>query len=260
VSIFNSAQEESVMSPKKDKEEKEKGKNRKKKIVPAAPEIVFDQPDPARVLGLSTSHWTGVVDWQVAKANGIQFAIMKARHGLKSVAYFKENYRGAKDAGILVGAYLWLQHATLSSPGTQARAYAKFLLDYPVDLPPFVDYEWSKEGKRYNPIIDDLWGCVVPFSEAYGKQPGIYTAPGYWNERGSTNALWASFPLWLAQYRQGLADPLNPWIGYDFLQWTEIGEGIQYGVPVTGERSCELNYWRGTREELLTFCGLPPEE
>ena len=243
------------MPPKKDKDKKKK----KAGTVSQPVEIVFDQPDPARVLGLSTSHWTGAVNWQVAKANGIQFAIIKAKHGLNTANFFKVNYQGAKDAGILVGAYLWLLHPSITSTGGQAREFAKFLRDFPVDLPPFIDFEWSKSGKKFNPRIGDLWGCVVPFSEAYGKEPGIYTAPGYWSEQGSTNALWSKFPLWLAQYNGGQADPMPPWQGYDFLQWSETGEGIKYGVPITGERACELNYWRGTRAELLEFCGPPPE-
>lgn len=225
------------MSPKKAKEnEKGKAKKKGKATLVVAPVVNFDQPDPARVLGLSTSHWTGLVDWQKAKANGIQFAIIKAKHSLTTANFFKDNYRGAKDAGILVGAYLWMVHPSLSSTGGQARTFAKFLLDYPVDLPPFVDYEWSKNGKKYNPGIGDLWGCVAPFSEAYGKEPGIYTAPGYWNERGSTNALWAKFPLWLAQYNDGFADPMPPWQGYDFLQWSETGEESDTACPSRGAR------------------------
>jgi lysozyme len=242
------------MPPKKEKDKKpgKKGKT-------PAPALKFEQPDPVRVSGLSTSHYTGVVDWAKAKANGIQFAIIKAKHGLNTANFFKENYRGAKDAGVLVGAYAWLVHPAIASAGGQARTFADFLRDYPVDLPPFVDFEWNPGPKKDNPDSGDLWGFVIPFETAYGKKPGVYTAPGYWSEYGATNALWANYPLWMAQYNKGLSDPMPPWQKYDVLQWSVLGEGIKYGIPITGERACELNYWRGTRAELLAFCGLPPE-
>ena len=139
--------------PKTDEEGKKKGTKgtKGKSGAMPVPKIDFEQPDPARVSGLSTSHWTGVVDWQVAKANGIHFAIIKAKHGLNTARFFKENYRGAKDAGILVGAYAWLVHPSIASSGGQARTFADFLRDFPVDLPPFVDFEWNKGPKKDNP-------------------------------------------------------------------------------------------------------------
>lgn len=213
--------------------------------------VIFEYPDPTKVLGLSTSHFTGIVDWAKAKANGIQFAIMKAGDGLSmDVKFFKENYKGAVDQGILVGAYTWLYKTV--PQGTQARKFAEFLKDYPLDLPATVDFEWTSSG---NPDAGNLWGFVEPFENAYGTKPMIYTAEGYWHEFGSDHVVWAQYPLWQAQYDQGAYDAIKPWMDYDFLQWTEKGKGIDYGVPVTGEIACELNYWRGTYDELLSFCG-----
>ena len=216
--------------------------------------VNFQYPDPSKVLGLSTSHYTGAVDWQKAKANGIEFAIMKAANGTNmNIRWWKENYRGAKDAGILVGAYTWLYPSVLYSAGRQARLFAELLKDYPTDIPATVDFEWTFPK---NPNSGDLWGFVDPFEDAYGSKPMIYTAPGYWSQYGSRNEVWATYPLWQAQYNSGEYDVIKPWDGYDFLQWTQTGKGEDYGVPKNGEIACELNYWRGTREELRQFCGL----
>jgi hypothetical protein len=40
---------------------------------------IYSEPNPAYVLGIDTSHWTGIVDWQKARASGIRFAIIKMR-------------------------------------------------------------------------------------------------------------------------------------------------------------------------------------
>mgnify|MGYP001574033079 FL=1 len=78
----------------------------------------------------------------------------------------------------------------------------------------------------------------------------IYTAPGYWSEYGSTKNLWAEYPLWQAQYNQGKFDIIHPWGRYDFLQWTQTGKGVDYGVRTDGEIACELNYYYGTAEQF----------
>jgi lysozyme len=216
---------------------------------------IYDQPDPALVLGIDTSHWTGIVDWQAAKAGGIRFAIVKALDGIDAVRYSEENYRGAKDAGILIGAYSWLRKAVEVSNGGQARAYLAWLKDHPCDIRPAVDFEWSPAGKKFNVDTGDLWGFSQPFESGYGKKPMIYTAPGYWSQFGTTDPKWAEYPLWQAQYAKQ-PQIMPPWAGWKFWQFTATGDGSKYGVPATGEKAVDLSYWCGTLEELNKWCGI----
>jgi len=226
------------------------------------PSVDFEYPDPNRVLGLSTSHYTGVVDWNKARDNGIRFAYIKAQDGsYNPVKFWNENYEGAKKAGIKVGGYTWLYSSGVISPGNQARTFAEFAKKYECELPWCVDFEWTFSG---NPNTGDLWGFVIPFEESFGAKPAIYTAPGYWSQFGSKNPVWNSYPLWEAQYNHGQADVIVPWTkGYKFLQWTEKGKGADYGVPVTGEIACELNYYNGTLGDFESEYGeitIPPVE
>lgn len=217
---------------------------------------LYVSPDPSKVLGIDTSHWTGVVDWNVAKAAGVKFAIIKAMDGITPTKYFVENYKGAKAAGIAVGAYSWLYSAAVLSPGRQARAYADLLRQYPCELPPTVDFEWTASG---NPTWDDLWGFVSPLEQIMLVKPMIYTAYGYWRQYGSTNSIWAGYPLWTAQY--GVTTPTSyaPWNGkHTIWQFTDRGEGVKYGFPATGEKMADLNYFNGTIEEFYTWIGKTP--
>lgn len=216
---------------------------------------IFDQPDPAYVLGIDTSHWTGVVDWQAAKAGGIQFAIIKFMDGKTRSRFAEENYRGAKDAGVLVGAYQWLRSAkegAWASPAGQAREYLAMLADHPCDIRPAVDYEWSPLGKKYNADMSDLQSWHTAFYGGYGKLGMIYTAPGYWNQY-SGGAGWAQNPLWAAQYKVRLPDRFGPWPAWKFWQFTGTGDGSKYGVPADGEKAVDLNYWCGTLADLQAW-------
>ncbi len=224
---------------------------------------IYDQPDPTFVLGIDTSHYTKVVNWQIAKENGIRFVIIKFMDGKYRTQYAEENYKGAKDAGILVGSYQWLRKATEVSPGGQAREYLAMLADHPCDIRPAVDFEWSPNGKAYNVDTGELWGFTQPFEAGYGKKPMIYTAWGYWDEFGSPASMWADYPLWTAQYRVKQPKLFGPWTQWKFWQWTATGEGARYGVPSDGEKAVDLNYWCGTLEDLQKWCGAnitPPDD
>lgn len=233
-------------------------------IVPA----LYTAADVVRPLVIDTSHWTGVVDWQKAKAEGIHGAIIKFTDGKTVSKYAEENYKGARDAGLPVGGYHWLYRSANISVGGQARYYLDFLKDHPCDIRPTVDYEWTKYGgAQSNPTIDDLYGFVVPFEDGYGKQPMIYTAPGYWNDPKYNNSkatVWARYPLWVAQYRVQTPQPLAPWYDkYTLWQFTPNGDGVKYGSNPLFSRSADLSYFNGTLGEfyawLDTSTPVPPE-
>ena len=126
-------------------------------------------------------------------------------------------------------------------------------MDHPVHIRPIVDFEWN----RINPDSGDLDSFSIPFATGYGNRPMVYSAPGYTNQY-SLPAKFANDPLWQAQYAHGLSSPMPPWMRWDFLQWTQTGDGAYFGYPPDGEKACELNYWRGTPDELLTFCDTKP--
>lgn len=218
---------------------------------------MFDRPDPNRVWGVDTSHWTGVVDWQQAKERGCAFAIIKYMDGTFPTRFARENYRGAVDAGVLVGSYQWLRKASEVSPGRQAREYLAMLRDMPVNLPPAVDFEWSPAGKKFNVNTSDLYGFVIPFEDGYGSLSMVYTAIGYWSQYGSKDPFWAARYSWQARYG---GNPLLmlPWLNTKIHQWTEKMDGEWMGIPPDGEKGADGNYWLGTLAELYAFCKLPP--
>lgn len=75
--------------------------------------------------GIDVSHWQGAIDWTKVKASGIQFAIIKAGGsdaGFYTDPRWEENYKGAKDNGIAVGAYYFVGPGCISSADGKADA------------------------------------------------------------------------------------------------------------------------------------------
>ena len=219
---------------------------------------IWDVPDPKYVWGVDTSFWSQVVDWQAAKAAGIQFAIVKALDGNTEDPFFEQNYKGVKDAGLLVGAYQWLYKANQLSNGGQARTFLSLLANHPVDLPPVVDFEWSPNGTAYNVDTGDLWGWSQPFVEGYGKNPMIYTAWGYWNQYGANDPAYASYPLMTAQYRVATPKMYAPFTQWKLWQFSANVQGTQFGFPTSGEKAIDFDYWCGTLADLKAWCGIAP--
>ncbi|NUU18705.1 lysozyme [Cellulomonas humilata] len=129
------------------------------------------------VRGVDVSAHQGVIDWPVLAAQDIDFAYVKATEGSGFVDdRFAENLQGAREAGLLVGAYHFF---SFESPGrSQAE---QIIATVPADddlLPVAVDVEHY--GKFFgdppdaSTVREELEVLVTMLREHYGVDPVIY--------------------------------------------------------------------------------------
>ncbi len=206
--------------------------------------------DPNRILGIDISPWTGIVDFEKAKANGVKFVIVKASDGIYKSKYFDENWAGAKKAGLIRGAYCWLYPSgtTNGDPTNQAKAFWNLMKNDPGDLPLVVDFEWTSPR---NPVQNDLYAFVSTLDNLSGRKTMIYTASGYWNQYGvSSSTFYSQHPLWAAQYKVSAPDEIKPFT-MKIWQFSDRISGPDYGSG--GETMLDGNYWLGTYNELCVF-------
>jgi len=218
---------------------------------------IYDYPDQNKILGLDCSHWAGgVVDFQKAKSNGIEFVFIKAKDGLVTSKWFVENWQAAKEAGLLRGAYQWLYPSNKISVKLQAQSLHNLMVNDPGELPDVIDFEWTYwNGVPANPGASDLYGYLEHKKTLSTHQTTIYTAPGYWNEYGNLDGYWTQYPLWIANYRVSSPTIPLPWSKCEFWQWTDRGFGEDYGFDPYQQKAVDLNYFNGTKEELAQKYG-----
>lgn len=205
-----------------------------------------------RAQGIDVSWWQGAMDWQKAKANGASFAYLKASQQVEDVS-FKRNRDGAKAAGILWGAYHYLDWR--KSELEQAKLFCDLLRNDPGDLPPMADFEMD-------PMPPDaqgrLWNFLQIVERELGVLPGIYCGYYSWTENGTPNQGWARYPLWEAwwtKYDWFVRVP-KPWKAWTFWQNSEKGDGWAYGAQ---SKQIDLDFYNGTVEELMSkYGGEPP--
>ena len=95
-----------------------------------------------RALGVDISHWQGKPDFVKMKKAGVSFIYIKASQNMWYDQSFKTNWEGAREAGLLRGAYHFYDMRDGSdTPKHQAEYFANLLADDPGELRPALDFE-----------------------------------------------------------------------------------------------------------------------
>ena len=212
------------------------------------------------IQGFDLSHWQENVDFDVAKAAGIQFSISKCTDGDSFVDdTHKKFHAGAQRVGMVTGFYhFWRYHLP---PREQAELIKKTIGNLRYDLPIAIDCE----GYQDNPPMSNkertnrLISLLVELHNFNGhKRPIIYTSAGWWNNHINSMDWQKTYPLWVANWNAPA--PMTP-TGWDSSKWAiwqykVSNAGYKYGVSA---RKVDLNQWN---EELPfpSYDAPPPPE
>lgn len=199
--------------------------------------------------GLDFSHWQGEPDPEKMKANGIQFAIVKAgevwigKTGKPAVKDDKHdsNINRLKMAGIICGDYYYY-HPSIGA-SRQARHYADIYLISKPDLPPIIDCEDS-DGLSAAIVKRELLAFMGEVKNRIGRQPWIYSRNG-WLVNSAGNPDWpAGTKFWIARYGKTIGD-LSPKIKPGVVIWQYTDRLKLPGLP-----AMDGNYWLWSMNDL----------
>jgi lysozyme len=219
-----------------------------------------DTPNAVSDSGIDVSRRQGFIDWSAVAAAGIQFVFIKATEGQSVVdPRFRDNWAGAKSAGILRGAYHFFRPAI--PPRAQADNFLTLLQDVDTaDLAPVVDLELRKLGGN------DAWDAIplsqrsglavewlTAVEQALGRRPMVYLSPSFALEKlGGATALGA-YPLWIAHYTANPQPRVPPaWSDWTFWQYTE--RGTVSGIAGAVDR----NRFNGSANDLIALSTSTP--
>lgn len=204
-------------------------------------------PGEQKTLGIDVSKWQGSFDFEVAKANKVEFAFIKATEGESWRDSMFPHYRdAAKKAGILTGAYHFFR--PLANPKKQAEHFFKTVGPYQYqDLPMVLDLETTDNVPK-SQILDLALQFLNHLELLSSRIPIVYTGPYYFDSirYASMEKFFTRYPLWLAHY--GTRCPLvpEPWTAWAFWQFTDH-------LPMPGRvGGLDGNYFNGTLDQLKT--------
>ncbi|MDE6054402.1 MAG: glycoside hydrolase family 25 protein [Lachnospiraceae bacterium] len=187
-----------------------------------------DERENAVKLGIDVSKWNGEIDWEIVKAEGVDFAIIRCGYRGSSSGwliedpYFYKNLTGAKKAGVKVGLYFFTQAINPVEAVEEASMVVSLLGETEIDYPVYIDIE----GAGGNGRADDLDAAArTAIANAFcrtirnaGLDAGVYSSR-YWYYNNLLVDEMDSLKIWLAEYRD---TPL--YTGrYDMWQYTSSG-------------------------------------
>lgn len=158
-------------------------------------------PSGYAIHGIDVSHYQSVIDWEDVKAMQVKkinigFSFIKATEGTDDVdERFKQNWRGAKKAGIVRGAYHFFN--PYRNGKVQAQNFIKTVDLKPGDMPPVLDVEDA--GRLSKDVLQQRVGEWLTAVEIrYGIKPVIYTGADFY--KSYLEGRFDDYPLWVAHY------------------------------------------------------------
>lgn len=202
------------------------------------------QPSTYPVRGMDAARFQTSVDWERAKAVGIEFAFLKATEGgdLKDPK-FDDHWRGAGRAGIARGAYHFYYFCT--PPEVQAQFFIRTAPRTRGSLPPVLDMEWNPfsptcqrrpDGATVRAEMQRWMGIVTAH---YGQKPIIYTTPRFYKENGL--GAFKGVDFWL---RTTAKTPAQAYPGQSWRFWQYTATGTLPNTP----GAVDINAFNGSRE------------
>ena len=103
--------------------------------------------------GIDVSRWQGDIDWTKVREAGIEFVIIKAGgsdDGFYTDSKFEKNYKGAKEAGISVGAYYIVGSKCVSRIDgvSDANRFINIIKGKQFDYPVYIDLELTSPADK----------------------------------------------------------------------------------------------------------------
>lgn len=200
--------------------------------------------EKASAVGVDVSYYNNSIDWQMVKAQGIDFAIIRVGgRGWTSGALYgdsrtQEYLYGAKAAGIKVGVYFYSTAINSYEAVEEASVALATIGGVSLDYPVFIDMEYS--GEYPNGRADQLTpaqraSVATAFCETVrnaGYRPGVYAGQNYLKYAMDYGSV-SGYTIWLASYTLDNQFPDFPY-RYDIWQFTDRAaiDGIEGSADV----------------------------
>lgn len=195
--------------------------------------------------GIDVSKYQGDIDWQKVKADGVQFAVIRAGYGRElsqKDPYFEKNYAAAKSVGLQVGAYWYSYADSIEDAKTEARTFLEAVKGKSFDLPIYYDVEENAQAQKGKEFVTS---CILAFTDLVkqaGCNPGVYANTNWLTNYIDRDKL-GDMSIWKADYRE----KYDTSIPCDIHQYSSTGK-------INGINGrCDMN------NGFAEFCKIPDE-
>ena len=167
--------------------------------------------------GVDVSSYQEDIDWAKAKADGVEFAIIRVGYRgwgsagkLVKDTYAIKNIQAAKAQGIRVGVYIYSQATTTEEAAAEADFVKQIIGSETLDLPMVLDFEYAENedglvGRLYDAHLSkqaatDVCMAFCNRADELGYDAMVYANKGMLINDLNASVISAQYPIWLAHY------------------------------------------------------------
>lgn len=189
------------------------------------------------------------IDFQKVRQSGIEAVIIRAGYGRESSqkdSQFENHYKGAKAAGLKIGAY-WYSYADSASGAiTEAKACLDCLNGRVLDLPVYFDLEESWQQSFGVNALTKFAENFCDKIKSNGYRAGVYANAYWFNNCLDYQCLRSKYSIWLAQWAdshslkcdiwqysdEGRVNGISGNVDLDTIENVNILKGTDYGIDI----------------------------
>lgn len=173
------------------------------------------------IKGIDVSQHRGEIDWEKAKSDGVEFAIIRCGLGddIKSQddTQFERNWAECERLNIPHTVYLFSYGVTKEHIDSEVAHIKRLLNGKTVNAPVYIDIE-NTNGLNWRALADDEMLTLMQYYYArlaeLGYKMGIYSSrSAFWNEK-MTDDWYENVSKWVAEYGDkvnGFGRPYDMW-------------------------------------------------
>lgn len=194
-----------------------------------------------RALGVDVSSYNANIDWATAKADGLDFAIIRIGYGddlgYQDDAKARDNMAGCEAAGIPYGVYIYSYALSEKDVDSEIAHTLRMIEGYNPPLGIWFDMEDADNYKMrhgFNPythgeqLTNFCLRYVNGIKNAGFSIVGVYANLDYFTNVLDYDAISANAYIWYAHW--GISEPK-----IDCAMWQYTNKGSVKGIPLTSE-------------------------
>lgn len=201
---------------------------------------------------IDVSHHNDVINWEKVKndkRNNIEGVIIRAGFG-KSASQkdrqFENNYKGAAEQGLHIGAYWYSYALTADDAESEAKAFLKCIEGKKFDLPVFFDIEDKSQVPLGKKLCTEITERFMSVLEANGYFAGVYSFDSFFSSNLSED-IRKKYAIWTARVENVAPQIATEW-GIHQYSWKGRIDGIR--------NDTDLNECRKDYPQIIKAAGL----
>lgn len=158
----------------------------------------------SKIFGIDVSFWQGNFNFQQAKNEGVNFAILRGAYNLSKDTKLEEYYNNARAAALDVGVY----HYTMATTVNEAIEEAKFLeanvlKGKKFELPVYFDIEDSVHKAMSKQQVSAITRAYLEYLGSKGYWVGVYSSKNFVDTYLEED-IKIRYAMWVAQWNTEL--------------------------------------------------------